>query len=86
MFGRGKKDKAAKPPKPKKEKKAKAKKKAKPPKAPKAKKPKGATKKRPTDIYAVMLMISTAFVAMSVIFLALALSGYGFPGDLTPWD
>ena len=84
MFGRGKKDKKAKPAaKPKKEKKAKAKK-AKP--TPKPKKPKGPVKKRPTDIYAVLLMVSTAFVAMSVIFLALALSGYGFPGDLTPWD
>ena len=83
MFGRGKKDKKAKAaPKPKKEKKAKAKK-AKPAKT---KKPKGPTKKRPTDIYAVMLMVSTAFVAMAVVFLAMALNGYGFPGDLTPWD
>lgn len=84
MFGRGKKkDKAKAAPKPKKEKKAKAKK-AKPAKP--AKKPKGPVKKRPTDIYAVMLIASTAFVAVSVIFLALALSGYGFPSDLTPWD
>lgn len=88
MFGRGKKDKKAKPAKatkPKKEKKAKAAK-AKPPKATKVAKPKGPVKKRPTDVYAVMLMVSTALVALSVIFLALALSDYGFPSDLTPWE
>lgn len=82
MFGRGKKDKKAKAaPKPKKEKKAKAKK-AKPAKT---KKPKGPVKKRPTDIYAVLLILSTAFVGLSVIFLALSLSDYGFPSNLTPW-
>ena len=85
MFGRGKKKDKAKPPKPpkaKKEKKAKAKKKAKPPKA---KKPKGPVKKRPTDVYAVLLMLSTAFVLLSVVFLTLALSDYGFPSNtMTP--
>lgn len=82
MFGRGKKDKKAKAPKPKKEKKAKAAKKAKPAKT---KKPKGAVKKRPTDIYAVLLMLSMGFVAVSCIFLALALGSYDFPSNLTPW-
>ena len=82
MFGRGKKDKKAKakPAKPKKEKKAKAKK-AKPAK----KKSKGPVKKRPTDVYTVMVLLSTAFVAISVIFLAMALTQYGFPSNMTPW-
>lgn len=82
MFGRGNKAKKAKPAaKPKKEKKVKAKK-AKPAKT---KKPKGAVKKRPTDIYAVLLMLSMGFVGLSVIFLALTLNTYGFPGNITPW-
>lgn len=88
MFGRSKKkgDKAAKPTKekkakPKKDKKAKAK--AKP--ARKAKTPGVPVKKRPTDVYAVMLMLSLGFVALSCIFLALELGAYDFPSNITPW-
>ena len=82
MFGRSKKkgDKAA--AKPKKEKKAKAK--AKKP-AKKKKAPGVPVKKRPTDIYTVMLMMSLAFVMLSCVFLFLELQVYDFPSNLTPW-
>jgi|GEM_PF-3845230 len=81
MFGLGKKkgDKAAKP---KKEKKAKAK--AKKP----AKKKKAAgvpVKKRPLDVYTVMLMMSLGFVMLACVFLFLELQVYDFPSNLTPW-
>ncbi len=83
MFGRSKKKKGeAKPKKekaakPKKDKKAKAKAKPKGPKVP--------VKKRPTDIYTVMLMLSLGFVALSCIFLFMELSVYDFPSNTTPW-
>ncbi len=82
MFGRSKKkgDKAAKP---KKEKKPKAKK-AKPAKKKKA--PGVPVKKRPTDVYTVMLMTSLAFVMLSCVFLFLELQVYDFPSNLTPWN
>ena len=91
MFGRSKKKGEKAPAKPKKEKKAKASKKAKPkPKAKakpsrKAKTPGVPVKKRPTDIYSVMLMLSLGFVALSCLFLGLELSVYDFPSNLTPW-
>lgn len=82
MFGRGKK----KGEKPKKEKKAKPKKekKVKAKKAPK--KPGVPVKKRPTDVYTIMLMLSLGFVILSCIFLAMELSVYGFPNNTTPWN
>jgi len=85
VFGLGKKKgdaKKAKAAKPKKEKKTKAKAKAKP----KASAPKVPVKKRPTDVYAVMLMMSLGFVAISCVFLLLELSAYDFPSNLTPWE
>ena len=88
MFGRTKKkadkgEKAAKKPKAKKEKKPKVKQ---PKPARKSKAPGVAVKKRPTDIYAVMLMVSLGFVAISCIFLTLELGAYGFGfGNFTPW-
>ena len=86
MFGRSKK-KGEKAAKPKKEKKAKPAKKAKAKKpAHKAKAAPGVpVKKRPTDIYSVMLMLSLAFVALSCVFLAMELGTYGFPSNMTPW-
>ena len=85
MFGRSKK-KGAKAAKPKKDKKAKPAKKAKAKEpARKAKAPSAPVKKRPTDIYSVMLMLSLGFVALSCVFLALELGTYGFPSELTPW-
>lgn len=82
MFGRSKK-KAAK--KPKKEKKPKAKKKPKPSR--KSAGPGVPVKKRPTDIYTVMLMMALGFVFLSCIFLTLELGSYGFGlGNLTPWS
>ncbi len=43
-------------------------------------------KKRPTDIYSVMLMMSLGFVLMATLFLVLELGSYGFSfGNLTPW-
>ncbi len=72
-------DKAAKKAKPKKEKKPKATKaKAKPRSKPKS--PGVAVQKRPTDIYAAMLMISLAAVLIACLMLWLELSSYGsFP-------
>ena len=82
MFGRSKKKGAKeKAKKPKKEKKAKGK-----PKAKKAKAPKVPAKKRPTDIYAVMLLLSLGFVALACLFLFLELRVYDFPGNTTPWN
>lgn len=83
MFGLGKKKGDAKKAKakPKKEKATKSKAKAKP----KASAPKVPVKKRPTDIYAVMLMMSLGFVAVSCVFLLLELNVYGFPSTMTPW-
>lgn len=87
MFGRSKKkgekaEKPAKKPKPKKEKKTKAKK-----AKPSRKAADGVVvKKRPTDIYTVMLMMSLGFVTLSIVFMLLALSAYGFGfSNLTPW-
>jgi hypothetical protein len=85
VFGRSKKAagaKAAKKPKPKKDKKPKAVKKAKP-----TRKATGVVvKKRPTDIYTTMLMMSLAFVTLSIIFMIMELGSYGFGfSDLTPW-
>ena len=73
-------DKAAKKPKPTKEKKPKAKKAkaAKPARKPKS--PGVPVQKRPTDIYAAMLMISLAAVLIACLMLWLELSSYGsFP-------
>lgn len=84
MFGRSKKkaDKGEKAKKPKKAKKAKAAKKPKP----KSKAPGVPVKKRPTDIYTVMLMMSLGFVFLSCLFLTLELGAYGFGfSNLTPW-
>jgi hypothetical protein len=85
VFGRskkkGEKPKKEKKAKPKRDKKAKAKSKP----ARKAKAPGVPVKKRPTDIYAVMLLLSLGFVALSCIFLALELGAYDFPSDMTPW-
>ena len=89
MFGRSKKkgskgEKAAK--KPKKEKKPKAKKPKPSRKSKAAAAPGVPVKKRPTDIYTVMLMASLGFVVLSCVFLILELGTYGFGfGNLTPW-
>ena len=89
VFGRSKKkadkgEKAAK--KPKKEKKPKAKK-AKAAKPSRKAKPEGVVvKKRPTDIYTVMLMLSLGFVAIACLMLMMELGSYGFSfSNLTPW-
>ena len=78
MFGRSKKgDKKGK---------AKAKKPPKPPKGKKKKKAPGVpVKKRPTDVYTVMLMMSLAFVMLACVFLFLELQVYDFPNNPTPW-
>jgi hypothetical protein len=85
VFGRSKKkgEKAAKPKKGKKAKPAKKAKGKKP--ARKAKAPGVPVKKRPTDIYSVLLLLSLGFVALSCIFLAMELSIYDFPSNMTPW-
>ena len=52
----------------------------------KSKAPGVPVKKRPTDIYSVMLMLSLGFVFLSCVFLTLELGAYGFGfGNLTPW-
>ena len=81
VFGRKPGKKAAK--KSKKEKKPKAKKTPKPTR----KAAEGVVvKKRPTDIYTIMLMLSLGFVLMATLFLVLELGSYGFSfGNLTPW-
>lgn len=82
MFGRNKKKGEAKAAKPKKEKKAKAKK----AKAPKAKKPSTPAKKRPLDVFTVMLMTSLGFVVLACVFLVVELGSYGFStSNFTPW-
>ncbi len=80
-FGRKSSKKAAKKPKAKKTRKAK-----KSPK-PTRKAAEGVVvKKRPTDIYSVMLLMSLGFVLMATLFLVLELGSYGFSfGNLTPW-
>ena len=85
VFGRKSGDKAAKKPKPKKEKRPKAKKKPKP--ARKSKSAEGVViKKRPTDIYSVMLMMSLGFVLLAIVFLLMELGTYGFGfSNFTPW-
>ena len=75
MFGRSKKG----------DKKAKAKKPPKPPKTKKKKGPGVPVKKRPTDVYTVMLMMSLGFVLLACVFLFLELQVYDFPNDPTPW-
>lgn len=89
MFGRSKKkaDKGEKAKKPKKDKKAKAPKKPKAKAKAKSKAPSAPVKKRPTDIYSVMLMMSLGFVFLSCLFLTLELGAYGFGfSNLTPWN
>ena len=83
MFGRKSSDKSAKK-KPKKEKKPKAKKKPKPSR----KSAEGVVvKKRPTDIYTVMVLLSLVFVLLANLFMLLELGEYGFGfSDFTPWN
>ncbi len=87
VFGRKPGKKAAKKPKAKKTPKAKKSRKAKKSPKPARKAAEGVVvKKRPTDIYSVMLLMSLGFVLMATLFLVLELGSYGFSfGNLTPW-